>query len=144
MLCFTPIASITGIVATAYMHFYRGDKPWTDNDKALKAAVLHRWAGYVGLFIANATCMSGAINYVMKQIKQDKYLPILLLTLPLFLLIVAAFEIRHRLTSQEGVLNFGPAKTQVTMSIEKFEAEVKAGRNLVTIDNLVLDIGHYA
>ena len=117
-LGFTPIASISGIVAAILMHFYKGDKPWTDNDKALKAAFLHRWSGYVGLFIANATCMSGVINYVMKQMKQDQYLPVIVFTLPLFLVIVTVFEVRHRLTGQDGVLNFGPAKTNATMSIE--------------------------
>lgn len=68
-LGFTPVASLTGIVAAILMHFYSGDKPWTDNDKALKIAWLHRWSSYACLFIANATSMAGLINYVLKQIK---------------------------------------------------------------------------
>ena len=68
-LGFTPVASLTGIVAAILMHFYSGDKAWTDNDKALKVAWLHKWSSYVCLFIANATSMAGLINYVLKQIK---------------------------------------------------------------------------
>ena len=60
------------------------------------------------------------------------------------MLFVTAFEIRHRLTAQTGVLNFTKCKTGRTMAIAQFDAEVKAGHNLVTIDNLVLDIGGFA
>ena len=71
-------------------------------------------------------------------------MPYLAVTLPLFMLVVAVFEIRHRLTAQTGVLNFSKCKTGLTMTVAQFDSEVKAGRNLVTIDNLVLDIGSFA
>lgn len=90
------ITSIIGIVVAYLMAFYKGDKPWTDHDKAIRVAKYHRWFGYFMLVFGNATCMAGVINYVMKQIKQQQYLPILTLTLPLFLLIVTVFEVRHR------------------------------------------------
>jgi hypothetical protein len=65
------VTSILGIVAAGLMAFYKGDKPWTDHDKARKAAFYHRCFGYFILIAANATCMAGLINYVMKQIKQE-------------------------------------------------------------------------
>lgn len=88
--------------------------------------------------------MAGVINYVMKQIKQQQYIPVFTLTLPLFLLIVAGFEIWYRLQSQTGVLDFSKVKTDNVMTIDEFHDWVKAGKRLVTIDNLVLDYGNFA
>ena len=87
------------MVTAGLMAFYKGDKPWTDHDKARRVAMYHRYFGYFILAVANATCMAGVINYVMKQIKQHQYIPVFALTLPLFLVIVAGFEIWHRLAN---------------------------------------------
>ena len=65
------VTSLLGIGAAGLMAFYKGDKPWTDHDKARKIAFYHRWFGYFVLVLGNATCMAGLINYVMKQIKQN-------------------------------------------------------------------------
>jgi len=64
MLGFAALTSLIGIVTTAIMHFYKGDLPWTDNDKARKFADIHRYLGYFILILGNVTCMTGFINYV--------------------------------------------------------------------------------
>jgi hypothetical protein len=63
---------------------------------AKRAAFYHRWSGYFILFLANATSMTGALNFVQKQIKQHQYTPVFIITLPLFMLMVIAFEIKYR------------------------------------------------
>jgi hypothetical protein len=63
------VASILGIVTAYLMAFYKGDKPWSDHDKARKVALYHRYFGYVILVLGNTTCMLGVLNYVTKQIK---------------------------------------------------------------------------
>lgn len=65
------VGSVLGIVTAYMMAYYRGDKPWTDCDKARRVAMYHRYFGYFMLMIANVTCMAGVLNYVQKQIKQD-------------------------------------------------------------------------
>lgn len=64
------ITSLMGIITTLVMHLYKGDAPWTDYDKARHYASIHRYLGYIILLLGNATCMSGVINYIRKQIKQ--------------------------------------------------------------------------
>lgn len=143
-IVFSSITSILGIVTAGLMAFYKGDLPWTDHDRAIRLAFYHRWFGYLMLLFGNATCMAGVINYVMKQIKQDKYLSIITLTLPLFLLIVTFFEVRHRLYSSTGELDFSKVKCDVSMNITEFHEWIKSGKRLVVLDNLVLDLGRFS
>ena len=105
-LLFSAIASITGFATSGFQILYKGDKPWTDNDRARQAAWYHRWTGYFILFLANATCMTGVLNFVQKQLKQNQYTSVFVVTLPLFMVVCIGFEIRHRLTALQGILDF--------------------------------------
>lgn len=71
-------------------------------------------------------------------------MPIVTLTLPLFLLIVSYFEVRHRLYSETGVLDFSHVHCGVKMSISEFHEWIKSGKRLVLLDNLVLDLGRFS
>lgn len=70
MLILSAVVSISGIICTALMHFYKGDKAWSDFDRARYYSAFHRWISYIALVVSNATCMAGVINYVQKQLKQ--------------------------------------------------------------------------
>ena len=59
------------------------------------------------------------------------------------MLIVAAFEFRHRISDRKGELHFELPKNVPSMTIEEFHKWVKAGKQLVVIDNLVLEQGRY-
>ena len=69
ILVIAGITSIFGIVTVLIQHFYNGDKPWTDFDRARYLANFHAYMGYGSLALGNATVMAGVINYVQKQIK---------------------------------------------------------------------------
>lgn len=64
MLIISGLVFISGVVTTGLMHFYKGDKDWTDYDRARHYSGFHRWISYISLLLGNATCMSGVINYV--------------------------------------------------------------------------------
>ena len=101
-LFFSAVSSILGLITSGLQTFYKGDKAWTDNDMARRAAFYHRWSGYFILFLANATCMTGALNFVQKQLKQQQYTSVFVITLPLFLVMVIGFEIKYRLKDEKG------------------------------------------
>jgi hypothetical protein len=71
MLVFAGITSVVGIICVIYQHFYKNDKPWSDFDRARWYANIHSYLGYFILVLGNATNMTGLINYVQKQIKQN-------------------------------------------------------------------------
>ena len=65
--------------------------------------------------------------------------------MPLFLVVTAAFELKHRIKDSKGVLSFETPKTnKVEMTMTEFDEWIKAGKQLVTIDNLVIDLGSFA
>lgn len=138
------ITSIVGISCVIIQHFYNGDKPWSDYDRARYLAGWHAYMGYGILALGNATVMSGVINYVQKQIKQNQYTYYAMFTMPLFILIVIGFEANHRLKDRKGILNFTMPKGKPLMSMKEFHEWVKAGKQLVVIDNLILDQGSYS
>ena len=119
-LFFAAVSSILGLITSGLQIFYKGDKAWTDNDMAKKAAFYHRWSGYFILFLANATCMTGALNFIQKQLKQHQYTSVFIITLPLFMVMVIGFEIKYRLKDLKGQLDFSKVKTKGVMSIDEF------------------------
>lgn len=52
---------------------------------------------------------------------------------------MAGFELNYRLHSRKGELNFKCPKNVPSMTMEEFHEWIKAGKNLVVIDNLILD-----
>jgi hypothetical protein len=118
-----PVAGLTGILTALLMHCRKPTvkQLWKGEDGSRTAAFWHRWSSYITLLVANLTVMSGVINYVLKQIKQDKYLPAVGFTMPLFLAIVIYFEVKLRSSSEP---NFGLEPPQNTMTVAQFESEV--------------------
>ena len=51
--------SLSGSFTAGTMHYYNGDKPWSEKERVERIAKIHRIAGYVMLFVANVTLGSG-------------------------------------------------------------------------------------
>ncbi len=69
------------------------------------------------------------------------YLPWIILHLVLYALILGSLEYFHRKAAKKEV-NF-PKSAKKIISTEQFEAELVKGRNLVLLDDMVLDIDSY-
>lgn len=140
----TVLTALLGMITVNIMHFYKGDKAWTDYDKARYFSGLHRYFGYSLLLLANATCMTGVINYVQKQIKRPEYNWYFIFTLPLFLLAVGILEVKHRLKDSKGELDLQLPPGTPSMTQQELSDWIRSGKNLAVIDNLVLDQSNYA
>ena len=64
--------------------------------------------------------MTGALNFIQKQLKQHQYTSVFIITLPLFMVMVIGFEIKYRLKDLKGQLDFSKVKTKGVMSIDEF------------------------
>ena len=64
--------------------------------------------------------MTGALNFIQKQLKQHQYTSVFIITLPLFMVMVIGFEIKYRLKDLKGQLDFSKVKTKEVMSIDEF------------------------
>ena len=60
------------------------------------------------------------------------------------MVIVVGFELNYRLHSRRGELNFVAPKNKPSMTMDEFHEWIQAGKNLVVIDNLILDQGSYS
>ena len=64
--------------------------------------------------------MTGALNFIQKQLKQHQYTSVFIITLPLFMVMVIGFEIKYRFKDLKGQLDFSKVKTKGVMSIDEF------------------------
>ena len=65
-LLLTLFVGISGLITTAMMQWYNGDKPWSERDKVYSVAKVHRYASYVMLILGNGVCSGGVATYFAK------------------------------------------------------------------------------
>ena len=65
-LVLTLFVGITGVITSAMMNFYNGDKPWRERDKVYNIAKVHRYSSYVMLIFGNGVCSGGIATYFSK------------------------------------------------------------------------------
>ena len=85
----------------------------------------------------------GVNTFVVHHLETNKGLPVVIITLPLFLLVVILFEVNYRVINKIGQLKFDKTKNQNVISVAQFEEFTKKGRKLAIIDNLIIDYGEY-
>ena len=64
------IVALSGTMTAGLMQFYKGEQ-WKPREKVTRAGKCHRYAGYLMLFLGNATAMSG-IGHYFKDVVQDE------------------------------------------------------------------------
>lgn len=96
----TIIGSLSGTIAAATMRFYNGDKEWSKEERVQLVAKIHRYFGYLMLFIGNACIMTGAGHYYGDRLKNDerRVLGIFSLFVFCFLVIICEgiFRVRNK------------------------------------------------
>ena len=89
----------------------KGPEAWVENDKGAKVGKIHRWVSYIILFVANYACGSGVITYFKDITLERNKMPLVGLTLPLFVLIVIGLEVNKRIVNKIKSLDFGETTT---------------------------------
>jgi len=112
-------------------------------DNAMRVGKIHKFFGYAILLISNVACLTGVYVYTSQKLQNDKATPILIITLPLFALLVLICEINLRAVNAIKALKFESKKTLPTYTMEQIDAMIAAKREIVIIDNLVLDVHEY-
>ena len=145
----TAIGALAGYVTAGMQAFYNEKEPWTKKDKALFVAKIHRWSGYVMLFIGNAAIMTGVGHYYGDKLKGDERKVLGFFSCIVFVILVAIFEGIYRIRNNYSMGHIETpdiAKAAGKVSIitpEQLDKQVKAGKSLVVLDNLVLDLKGY-
>ena len=122
--------------------------PWIAKDPAIKIAKAHKLSGYIILLAANVACLSGVMTYIRDKLQKERA-PLAIITLPLFAFGVIVLEINRQVMKRIKTLNFDEAtkKNLTPFSPQQFEAMCSGvgneKRNLVVMDNLILDLGEY-
>ena len=58
------LVCFSGIYTQCIMAYYKGDKPWSKTEKITMIGKVHRYFGYVMLFVGNMACALGFANYI--------------------------------------------------------------------------------
>jgi hypothetical protein len=90
------ITDMLGSATMYLMKFANKDKPWTEKDKARAVGKVHRIFGYIICFVGNLTCLTGLFHYYKDITMETHKYPLLLLTLPLYTMLVSILEVRRR------------------------------------------------
>lgn len=87
-------------------------------DNAIRIGKIHKFFGYVILLISNVACLTGVYVYTNEKLQNNKATPILVITLPLFALLVLICEINLRTVNAIKSLKFESKKTLPTYTVE--------------------------
>ena len=145
----TILGSLSGTLAASIMRFYNGDKPWSQQEKVQRIAKIHRWAGYLMLFVGNVCSMTGIVHYFGDFLQEDSKRPLGFVSLITFVIFVILCEVTYRIRNRYAM---GHIKTPVIIddggkaksySASEIDTLVKEGKQLVVFDNLVLDLNGY-
>lgn len=150
-LLLTLFVGITGMITSAMMQWYKGDKAWAERDKVYYVAKIHRYSSYFMLILGNAVCSGGTATY-FSLIGYGIWGTFAVCTSIFFLAMVAIHELILRrynkknftivegdqLLACEGIQKGGRVWTP-----NEIEEAVAEGDSLVVCDNLVLRVDGY-
>lgn len=138
---------MTGSFTAAVMQFYSGDKPWSKREKVELVARIHRYFGYLMLFVGNVAVMTGAGHYYGEKMKGDERRILGVFSMLVFCILVVIFEAIYRIRNRYslGLVNTPSERNGKSkkMSVSTVNALVNEGRKLVIFDNLVLDLNGF-
>lgn len=89
------IVAISGSTTAGLQQFYK-EKEWTPKEKVTRVGKFHRYAGYLTLFIGNATAMTGVAHYYSEVVRDDSMTPLGVLSLGVFCCLVMLCECFYR------------------------------------------------
>ena len=95
----TFIGAMTGSIAAGVQRFHSGQE-WTVTEKSEIVGKIHRYTGYLMLFLGNLTLASGIGHYYGDILQGDSRKTLAPLSLVTFVLLVAIFETIYRLRNR--------------------------------------------
>lgn len=144
----TVVGGLSGPATAGTMKMYNGDKPWAERERVERVAKFHRMAGYTMLFLGNVTAMTGIGHYFGDILQGDNRKILGVISLLSFCFIVMVLEAIYRLRNKyaKGHITT-PEPSELgkvqAFSPEEIDLQVKAGKELVIFDNLVLNLNGY-
>lgn len=90
------VVALSGSLTASLAQFYNGEKDWTPRETVTKIGKFHKWAGYLTLFIGNATAMTGIYHYYNDIVGDDHFALAGYLSLAIFCTLVMIFECFYR------------------------------------------------
>lgn len=96
----TIFGSLSGTVTAGIMRAYNGDKAWSEQEKVQRVARIHRYAGYVMLFIGNASILTGVGHYFGDRLQGDERRKLGIFSFVVFCILVVYFEAVHRIRNK--------------------------------------------
>ena len=103
----------------------------------LRIGMVHRWYGWGLVIVSQATIGTGAYNFYSYDGKDSIGWGIAGGSAGLFFTLLLVGEIRHQLRLRKEIAFVRP---ETTMTSAEFEQAIAAGRKLVILDELVLDV----
>ena len=100
--------AITGSMTATLMRFYNGDKDWAEKEKVTYIAKIHRWAGYVMLFLGCFSISSGLGIYYGGMLDDDPLSVLSKLNGITFCILIIIFEVIYRVRNKYSL---GQVKT---------------------------------
>jgi len=121
----------------------REPTPWVEKDNWDKVGKLHKISGFLLLILAQIACLSGLINYVQVKTEKEEGMPLILLTLPLYILILVILEFRHRYLNKSKGNEILGTKDYPIMTPSEVDGYDRHVHTLVILDNIVLDVHEF-
>lgn len=91
------VTSLLGSLTAATMRFYNGDKAWSKEERVTKVAQIHRYAGYLALFMSNAAIITGTGKYFNERLQGDDRAVLGILSMLIFVVLVGILEAVYRI-----------------------------------------------
>jgi len=92
VLCAVLLAFFTGMVSSLLSKF-SSPKPWNDKETARKIGTFHAIFSRLLLLLGNFTSAIGVVSYCKNKIQNDEGIPLVLITIPLFVFLLIIMEI---------------------------------------------------
>lgn len=149
-LLVTLFVGITGIITSAMMEWYTGDKPWAERDKVFNVARIHRWSSYFMLLLGNGVCSGGIATY-FSLIDYGLWGTFGVLTSIFFLILLGLHEYcmrrynrkNFKLIEGQELQELIESRELRSYTPQEIEHAVQNGDSLVICDNLVLRTSGY-
>ena len=120
-LFFTVLGSLSGTFTAATMRVYNGDKPWSEKERVERIAKIHRWMGYLMLFVGNFTCLTGIGYYFGHIMNEDSRKVLAPVSFATFVFLVILFEAIFRVRNKFSLGHIKTPKTKKSFTPEEID-----------------------
>ena len=114
------LVAISGSLTATLQQFHKSDAKWTKQEKAQLVGKIHRYTGYIMLFVGNATIMTGIGYYFEDKLRGDERKVLGFFSFVVFVILVAIIEGAYRIRNKFSMGHV------ITPSVVKSDGKVSA------------------